>query len=76
MSKSLNGGLVLSRKPGECIRITVPAGEEQTILIGIDRSSKVGAKLRFIAAKEVDIFRSELDDEPKPPLVADAVTAL
>ncbi len=52
------GNLVLSRKPGQSINLQAPTGLPITIeVLAIDRNK---VYLKFSAAKDVAIFRSEL----------------
>ncbi len=68
--------LVLSRKPGECIRVVVPPSDEPTtIVVALVTCNTSRSRIGFLAASEVEVLRSELV-EPERPLVAEAVTAL
>ncbi len=53
--------LVLSRKPGEQIRV----GENITITVVEVRGNRI--KLGIEAPRSVDVVRSELERQPRPP---------
>jgi len=76
---SQSGFLVLSRKPGELIRVVVnPSDSPQTLWIRLDASDRTRARIGLQANSAIEILRAELTEtEPAPavPPVAEAATA-
>lgn len=71
--------LVLSRRPGEFVTVTVPPSKEaQTIGVCLVNSSGCRARLGFLAAKSVSIGRDNMVDggAELPPPVAEAKAAV
>jgi len=72
------GFLVLSRKPSELIRVVVhPSTKPQTLWVRLESTNNFRARIGLQADPEIEIVRAELTDEqPTPPIVADAATAI
>ncbi len=69
-----NGMLVLTRRPGEFVRVTVPPSSEPTqISVCLVSSTPGRSRLGFLAPRESIIGREELYDAHVPP-VAEAAT--
>lgn len=58
--------LVLSRRPGESIILTLPSGE--TIRVTVVKIDRGKMKLSFTAPENVRIMREELLPRPEPEL--------
>lgn len=76
---SQSGFLVLSRKPGELIRVVVlPSDTPKTMWIRVETCDRTRARIGLQADPAIEILRAELTEtEPAPavPPVAEAATA-
>lgn len=74
-----NGFLILSRQPGELIRVVVqPSDTPKTLWIRLEASNHSRARIGLQADREIEILRAELTETepaPAPIPVAEAATA-
>lgn len=49
--------LSIDTRPGEAVRLFVPAGEARTVSIGLSTTSRSGATLKLFADADVRVLR-------------------